>query len=47
MGGQECLSEDGAFELKIGKGGGNSVPGRRNSLNEDLRLESNQKMSRG
>ena len=38
MGGQEYLSENGTFELKVGKGGGNSVSGRGNSQNEGLRL---------
>ena len=38
MGGQECPSENGTFELKVGKGGGNSVSGRGNSQHEGLRL---------
>ena len=38
MGGQECLSENGTFELKVGEGGGNSVSGRGNSQHEGLRL---------
>ena len=43
MGGQECLSENCTFELKVGKGGGNSVSGRGNSQHcstqpEGLRL---------
>lgn len=51
MGVGVCLSQDGTFELKVMKGGGNSVPDRGNSLLEGLRLEklwsSDQKMSCG
>lgn len=38
MGGQGCLSENGTLELKVGKGGGNSVSGRGNSQHKGLRL---------
>lgn len=41
------LSEDGAFELKVGKGDGNSVPDRRNSLRLESLWSSNQSMSCG